>query len=374
MLTNVHEIDQTTYKEILAFNIRTRGNMLVLGMAGTGKTEMAQAACADMGFEGIYLNLSVLEAPDLIGLPIITADQRVDYATPKFFPKFGKDASGADTKPKVLIVDEIDKAKSELQNPLLELFQFHAINGNKLDIQAIIATGNLPDEGAFSQPISHALTNRCKVYKVTHNFESWREWAQRASVNPLVIGFLSKNHEWLSQKAVEGDPTAYTRPSPRSWSMAASDLDFTTTKDTLDFQTQLVAGRVGQAAALQFRVWLEHYRHIEPLIDDLVKTGKQPDIRQMELDRILVTAISAINAVAIEAKRTVKGKDEEDKQKAEVARIAKNTFGWVSKLTSEMQVAAAKSTLHMDLITKFQMTKIPEVMQTFLAIRKAVKD
>jgi hypothetical protein len=374
MLTNVHEIDQTTYKEILSFNIRTRGNMLVLGMAGTGKTEMAQAACADMGFEGIYLNLSVLEAPDLIGLPIITADQRVDYATPKFFPKFGKDSSGADTKPKVLIVDEIDKAKSELQNPLLELFQFHAINGNKLDIQAIIATGNLPDEGAFSQPISHALTNRCKVYKVTHNFESWREWAQKASVNPLVIGFLSKNHEWLSQKAVEGDPTAYCRPSPRSWSMAASDLDFTTTKDSLDFQTQLVAGRVGQSAALQFRVWLEHYRHIEPLIDDLVKTGKHPDIRQMEIDRILVTAISAINAVAIEAKRSVRGKDEEDKQRENVAKIAKNTFGWVSKLTSEMQVAAAKSTLHMDLITKFQMTKIPEVMQTFLAIRKAVKD
>ena len=60
MLTGVFEIDQATYKQTLAFNIRSGGNLLVLGMAGTGKTEMAQSSCVDAGFEYIYLNLSVL--------------------------------------------------------------------------------------------------------------------------------------------------------------------------------------------------------------------------------------------------------------------------------------------------------------------------
>ena len=232
MLTGVFEIDQATYKQTLAFNIRSGGNLLVLGMAGTGKTEMAQSSCVDAGFEYIYLNLSVLEAPDLIGLPIITADRRVEYATPQFMPKM----DGGHTKPLVLIVDEIDKAKPELQNPLLELFQSHSINGIKLNIQAIVATGNLPDEGAFSQPISHALTNRCKTFRITHNFDAWQEWAQDAEINALVIGFLSKNREYLSMPSVEGDPTAYCRPSPRSWTMGARDLDQTSSKDTVDFQ------------------------------------------------------------------------------------------------------------------------------------------
>lgn len=367
MLTDILEIDQTTYKEILAFNIKTGGNMLVLGMAGTGKTEMAEAACEAAGYEFIYLNLSVLEAPDLVGLPIIDG-KTVDYATPKFFPK-----EGSLQKKKVLIVDEIDKAKDELQNPLLELFQFHSINGTKIDIQAIVATGNLPDEGAFSRPISHALTNRCKVYKVKHEFESWREWAVSAELNPLVIGFLSKNQEWLARPAVEGDPTAYARPSPRSWAMSARDLDATSTQDTLDFQTMVVAGRVGLAAALKFRVWLEHYRHIEPLIDELVKNGKHPDINGMDMGRLLVTSISAISQVASLAKQTPK-KGDEQKHEELVQKVAKNCFGWVAKLPSEMQVAAAKSTLQMELIQKYKLTKVPEVMSVFLSIRKATRD
>jgi len=378
MLTGVFEIDQSTYKQALHFNIRTGSNVLVLGMAGTGKTEMAIQACKDEGFEFIYLNLSVLEAPDLVGLPIITEDRRVEYATPQFMPRLDDkkhlDASG-DPKKYVLIVDEIDKTKPELQNPLLELFQFHSINGTKLSIQAIVATGNLPEEGAFSQPISHALTNRCKVYRVTHSFESWREWAQENTVNPLVIGFLSKQQEYLSQPSVEGDPTAYCRASPRSWSMAARDLDATNTKEhSVDFQTLLVAGRVGSAAAIKFRVWLEYYRHVEPIIERLCKDGTHPPLHDMSIDKQLVCAISAVNAVSNECKKTAKDAKARAEQEAEVHRLAKNVFGWMQKLPGEFQIGAVKSTLNMKMIQDFKLTKIPEVMQTYLNVRKAMKD
>jgi hypothetical protein len=369
MLTDVFEIDQGTYKQMLGFNIRSRGCLVVLGMAGTGKTEMAQAACEAEGYEHIYLNLSVLEAPDLIGLPVIGEDNTVGYANPKFLPRMD-----ITPKPKILIVDEVDKAKPELQNPLLELFQFHTINGTKLNIQAIIATGNLPEEGAFSQPISHALTNRCKVYKLTHSFEAWREWAQNASINALVVGFLSKNQEYLSRPAVEGDPTAYCRPSPRSWTFAANDLDQTSSKDTVDFQTLLVSGRVGMAAAVKFRVWLDHYRHVEPIIEKLVEQGVQPHINDMTIDRQLVCAIAAVNAVAQECKTVTKTAADRTKLEEKVGKVAKNVFGWVKKLPSEFQIGAVKSTLNMKMIQDFKLTKIPEVMETYLTVRKAMKD
>ena len=335
-------------------------------MAGTGKTEQSISAATEAGFPHIYLNLSVLEAPDLIGLPIISADRRVEYAIPQFMPKM--DGS----KPHVLIVDEIDKAKPELQNPLLELFQSHSVNGTKLNIQAIVATGNLPDEGAFSMPISHALTNRCKCYQLTHNFDAWAEWAQEASINPLVIGFLSKNREYLSQPAVEGDPTAYCRASPRSWTMSARDLDQTSNKDSVDFQTLLVAGRVGTAAATKFRVWLDYYRHVEPIVEKLVKDGTFPSMKDMTVDKQLVCAISAVNAVAQEAKLTEAAKDKDKAIKATQA-VATKVFKWIATLPSEFQIGAVKTTLNMNMIQQNQLTKVPDVMSTYLAIRASLK-
>jgi hypothetical protein len=360
MLTNIVEIDQSTYMQALRHNCRTGGNLLILGQAGTGKTEMGQQAAEAEGFGVYYLNLSVLEAPDLLGLPVITDDGTVDYASPKFLPMEGKVP-----RPVVLLVDELDKSKPELQNPLLELFQSHTLNGRRMAIQAIIATGNLPDEGAHSQPISHALTNRCKVFKLGHSFEPWRQWAQDAGVNALVVGFLSKNQEFLSKPPIDGDPTAYARESPRAWTLAAKDLDTTDNqKDSVEFQTLLVAGRVGSAAATKFRVWLDHYRHIEPIVEKLAADGTFPNL-EMTIDKQLVCAIGAVNMVAQECRK--------DKAKQDaVNKVAKNVFNWVQNLPSEFQIAAVKSTLNMDLITKWSLTKVPEVMATYLKVRKAM--
>ena len=375
MLTNVHTIDQATYKEVLDFNIATGNNLLVLGMAGTGKTDMALQACERAKLKHIYLNLSVLEAPDMIGLPIITADKRVDYAVPKFLPRQGPDSDKGTQEQYITVVDELDKAKPELQNPLLELFQFHSINGTPLNIKAIIATGNLPEEGAFSQPISMALTNRMKVYQLTHSFETWREWAQDSNVNPLVIGFLSKHQEYLCMPSVEGDPTAYCRPSPRSWAMAANELNNTDPKKhSVDFQSALVAGRVGTAAAVKFRVWLDYYRHVEPLVDELWEKGKAPSLSDMTIDKQLVCAISAVDMVAQACRKTPKTPADKQKQMDEVQKGAKNVFGWIKQLSAEFQIGAVKSTLNMKLIQDFQLTKIPDVMQAYLNVRKAMKD
>lgn len=371
MLTDVFEIDSATYLQALRFNIQTGGNLLVLGPAGTGKTEMAEQVSLEEGFEYIYLNLSVLEAPDLIGLPVVTPENIVDYAMPRFLPR-----EGSLKKKKVLIVDELDKAKPELQNPLLELFQFHSVNGNKLDIHAIIATGNLPDEGSFSQPISHALTNRCKVFRIKHDFDTWQEWAQGVGLNALVIGFLSKNSDWLAKPAAEGDPTAYCRPSPRAWSLAAKDLDATNAgigSKSVEFQSIMVSSRVGMAAATKFRVWLDHYRHVEPIIDELVKTGNVPGLTNFTIDRLLVLCIGAAAEVANHIRKDVADKDKA-KHKEAVHKMAHNVFSFISKQTTDYQICAVKSNFNMEMIQKFDLTKVKPVMDTFLAVRKVLKD
>lgn len=366
MLTNVLEVDQGDLMDLLRYTIRTGKNIMTFGPAGIGKTEMAMQASENEEFKFVYLNLSVLEAPDMVGLPM-EKDGRTVYAPPDTIPVWDESQ-----KKIVLLVDEVDKAKPELQNPMLELFQFRAMNGRRMNIHAVIATGNLPDENAHSQPVSHALTNRCMVYKVIHQFEPWHAWAVASGVNPLIIGFLSKNSELLLKPPPDGDPTAYCHPTPRAWTMAAKDLD-DSSKSGLDFQTRLVAGRVGTAAAVQFKVWLEHFRHIEPLVNELVQSGKHPHIAEMDLTRQFVCALSAMNAVAQECRKIPSGK-ERDEQKKKINKIVDNVFGWINELPTEFQIGSIKNTIVMDWVTTWELTKNPTFMKAHVAIKNAFKN
>jgi hypothetical protein len=275
-----------------------------------------------------------------------------------------------------VVIDEIDKAKPELQNPLLEIFQgarngTHTINGRKLNIQCIIATANLPEENAFSKPVSHPLTNRAQIFQLKHNFDEWQAWAVNAGVCPLVVGFLSKNTEYLSRPPVEGDPTAYTRCSPRAWTWAGYDVN-NSPDETIDFQTLLVAGRVGQEPAAKFRVWLDHYRHIEPLIEALVKKGTLPEVDSFTIDRLLVIAIASCAAIANLSRKETKSNSEKEKLVVEVQKTATNVFKFISKLPSEFQIGALKSTLSLALIQENKLTQIPDVMKAYLNVRASL--
>jgi len=364
VLSDVSCIDQSTLEEVLRFTIRAGTNTLVFGPAGCGKTQIAQAIARESGYEPVYVDLSVLENCDFVGLPVISEDKKfVNYATPQWMPCTD---TANDSKKKVMIFDEVDKSKPELQYPLLELLMERSINGRPLSIQACFLTGNLPDEGAFSQPVNHALTNRCSVYRIEPNFESWQTWARREGLNPLVVGYLDRHQEKILQKPAEGDPTAYCHASPRAWTMAAQDLDKAGEKVTVDFQTMLVSARVGMSTATEFRVWLEHYRHIEPLIDKLVNNGDHPPTN-LTIDRLLVLALSSVGRISQQARN----------KKPDEARIRKsvtNVFGWLQKIQSEFQIAAVKNSLDMKLIQEYKMIQDPSFMAVFSKINQALRD
>ncbi len=379
MLTNVPTIKTDAYQKTLDFVIKTGGNQIVLGPAGVGKTEMANQAAELANYRAITIDLSVIEYPDLVGLPSFAEDiasgaKVVQYAAPKFLPLLPKDA-GPDHRKIVFIFDEIDKAKEELQNPLLQIFQNRTINGVPLDMQACIATGNLPDEGAFSRAISHALTNRCMVFRLEHDYNTWQEWAVRTGVNGLIVGFLNKNMDRLLQPAVDGDPYAYNRPTPRSWTQAARDLDASQatavglTSETLtSFQTMLVSGRVGTPDGLSFRVWLDHYRHIEADLMALVNEGKRPP--ELQMDRRLIIAISACNEL-MKMTRLDEKVDDKAKHDAKVMKTVQNVFGWLCTQQADVMVAAAKSTMDIKVIQAHKMTKNADFMKVFTTIKAA---
>lgn len=389
MLTGVHEIDIETYEQFLDMVCLKGGNLLVIGQAGIGKTEIPYQRAAKHGLDVVYWNLATQEAPDLVGLQIIKEDNGVEvvrYASPEHMP-----VRERFPKPVIVIVDELDKCKSELQNPLLEIFQSvqngegGTLNGRKLNIRGIVSTGNLPDEGAFSKPISHPLTNRSMTYKLTSSADAWQAWAVGAGVNPLVIAFVSKHSEYLSMKPVVGDPTAYTRGSPRAWTHAARDLNkvaemkaegkltFSTVDQEIAFQTMTIAGRVGEAPAVKFRVWLEYSKKVEPLVQKLVKEGQLPtdrELDQMEAAETIVYCIDSTREIVNAAK---KGKDQAEQRK-EVHRVANNVAKLLKIVPPENQIASIKSVLESQFVKDMDLTKCPDLMQVYTKVRKVTKD
>lgn len=376
VLPGVYEVSQSETMDLFKFSCKAKSNVLVLGPAGGGKTQMAQQAAAEMGLPHIYIDLSVLEAPDFIGLPTISKNDRgaaiVEYATPRFMPTV--DSVDTSKPPFVLIFDELDKSRPELQAPLLEIFAERSLNGRKLHVGGIMATGNLPDENAFSQPISHALTNRCSVYKMTVGFDSWQGWAVKSGVNPLVVGFLSRKQEWLLKPAPEGDPTAYCHPSPRAWSNASRDLDAAGDRASPEFQFKLVAGRIGVGAATQFKIWLDFYREIEPFVDALVREGKSPG--NLSVDKLIVFAISATGQIASACRRGAEqvsaGKSSKKAEQEKVLKVTKNVCGWLSKQDTEYQIAALKNALDMELVREWNLVQSQEFMSSVQRTKVAI--
>lgn len=371
VLTNIHTINQVGLKRFAKFTVRTGGNLMVFGPSGCGKTEISIQSVLEQDYNFVYLNLSTLEAPDLIGLPCLDEKEMVTrYALPATFPRPpAKKESGH--KGKILVVDEIDKAKPELQSPMLELFQFRSINGQDLDFDAVLATGNRPDEGAFSLPVSKALTNRCKVYQMAPEFDPWQDWASSVNLNGLVVGFLHRNRDYFTKPDTSGDFTAYCSCSARSWSNAAKDLDAAQQDGENDytFQQNLVAGYVGVEAAVKFQVWLEHYKEIYPMIDALVNHGKQPNLDGVTMDKIIVTAIASGQEIARRCDNATPSKKEIE----EVKKIVKNVSGWLGKCAPDVQIAALKSTLTVPKITGYKMQEVPEFMKIFMSINKSFK-
>lgn len=398
MLTGVHTIDVATYEKAIDMVCLAGGNLLVIGQSGIGKTEIPEQRAALHGLDVVYWNLSTQEAPDLVGLQLIKVENGVEvvrYASPEYMPVYERYP-----KPVLVVVDELDKCKSDLQNPLLEIYHSvqrglgGSLNGRKLNIRGIISTGNLPDEGAFSKPINLALTNRCRTYRLESSFEAWRSWAARSGINPLVIAFLERHQELLSMKPVIGDPTAYTRGSPRAWTDAARDLDklsalvaegkitFDSADDLIAHQTIIVAGRVGETAATQFRVWLQYRSKVEPLVAKLVDRGEIPsneEMDRMELAESIVYFITSTQAIILAAKDKV-GPDgkvvklSHDEKKKEVHRVAHNVSQMLKRIPPEHQIAAIKSTLDSDFVKGWELTKCADLMKVYMTVRKTSKD
>jgi len=358
---NLQEVDQEQALNLSKFFISSGQNVLFLGRKGTGKTQIALQAIKESGYKVNYINLSVLERSDLSGFPDINSSSDIiNYKSPYYLPPL------QNSKPdQVILFDELDKASPEIMAPLLEILQFKTINGKPINVASCILTGNLMNEGAYSNMISTAILDRMAKYVLQFNLDKWLDWGRLNNVYELILGFIQSNQDFACGAI---DDVSYASPSPRGWTLASDALKLAKKSKISDIQTisDIVSGFVGNEAGLRFKLWYEHYRKFEPHAMSLINNGLLAlDFNNLMLTEKFVFVISACYFAKQKIIEIGKGK-----KYPHLNNLCK--FFDDYKIDQEMQIIGLYNSFDFEFITKYQLYKSNMFFEHFQKLNKSI--
>lgn len=170
---------------VLELAYRARRPVLLEGPTGIGKSEIVRKLADRLGITHVVLDLSLLEPPDLVGLPVIE-NGRTRYALPDILPREG---SG------ILMLEELNRAERYIQQPALQLLSARRLHGYELPPgYACFAAINPESEGYHVTPLDKALRARFLNLPVRADRTSWLAWAQMNGVHPGIVA-VAQAHE-----------------------------------------------------------------------------------------------------------------------------------------------------------------------------------
>jgi hypothetical protein len=181
---------------VLTLGYRSRRPVLLEGPTGIGKSEVVRAVADKLGLATVVLDLSLLEPPDLVGLPRLD-DGVTRYATPSILPRDGVG---------ILLLEELNRAERYIQQPALQLLSARRLHEYVLPDGWVCFAAINPESGDYHvTPLDRALRARFLHVSVRAERASWLAWATRAEVHVAVVD-LVRAHE----RALEDVP-------PRTW-------------------------------------------------------------------------------------------------------------------------------------------------------------
>jgi len=214
--------------------------LLLVGRHGVGKSELLEQAAAELGIDFIGRDLSLMEPPDLVGLPKLDGPA-TRYLPPAFLPSGGKG---------LLAFEELNRCPAYMRAPCLQLLTNRTLNDYTLPPGWLpVAAINPSDAGYEVEELDAALLSRFVRVAVEPDREEWLTWARARGIHPGVIAYVAS------------DPAIFdgSESNPRSW-VYVSDLlhaaaEAEPARETL---REAVVGLVGPARAVAFLRALDH--------------------------------------------------------------------------------------------------------------------
>ena len=238
-------IDITTTELLSLLDITPADqNLMLVGNHGIGKSEILTDYFSGKGMKVVPLFLGQMSDPgDLIGIPNRNdTTGKTEFMPPYWFP--------LDGKPVVLFLDELNRARPEVLQTIMDLALNRTLAGRRLpDGSRIISAVNAGDQYQLTD-LDPALVSRFNVVTFRPTVQEWLLWAEKVGVDARVRDFIRENPMWLDKNpdAKEGADTGLDKtPDRRGWKRVSDILK--TAGDISPIVTKAIAAIVGPKAA-----------------------------------------------------------------------------------------------------------------------------
>lgn len=219
-------------------------NIMLTGRHGIGKSQILTKYFETQGMPVKTLFLGQMSDPgDLLGLP--TKDEatgKTTFMPPYWFP--------VDGKPIVLFLDELNRARPEILQTVMDLVLNRKLAGRPLpESSRIISACNDGDEYQLTD-LDPALVSRFNIYTFRPSVEDWLLWAEREGLDPRITRFISANPEFLDRSGDTKEEQGLEKdPDRRAWEKVARLMERVPNPQPV--HQKVVAGIVGVEAAVR---------------------------------------------------------------------------------------------------------------------------
>lgn len=300
-------------------------NVMLVGNHGIGKSEILTEYFAAKGMRVVPLFLGQMSDPgDLIGIPNRNESTgKTEFMPPWWFP--------LDGTPIVLFLDELNRARPEVLQTIMDLALNRTLAGRSLpEGSRIISAVNAGDQYQLTD-LDPALVSRFNVMAFRPTVQEWLLWADREGVDGRVTAFIRENPLWLDKDpdAKEGADTGLDKtPDRRAWKRVSDILH--SVQEVTPVVTKILSSVVGPkaAAALVSSISARKILSGREVLQNLEK--HLPTLRSYELHQLSTVNDGIFRHLEVEV---LGGKEKE--------KARKNVEAYFDFLSQEKKEAAA---------------------------------
>jgi len=244
-------------------------SVLAKGPTGIGKSHVYKQIAKNLNMPMIDRRLAIMTEGDLVGLPIVSGDS-TKFLPPDWFLECCKN-------PRVLFLDELNRATREVQNCAFQIILDRELNGHKLHPETrVYAAINVGNEYQVID-MDPALERRFYSRELNPDSEDWLDWARniKKTIDPVIIEYIERYPSHLRYEEKFQPGKKY--PNPASWEMLNDSLihaGLAPSQSTgvnynsviLDF----AEGFIGQEYSAKFASFIQNYIS-DYSVKDLIK-------------------------------------------------------------------------------------------------------
>ena len=234
-------------------------NIMLVGKHGIGKSRILEDFFANRNEKVVTLFLGQMSDPgDLIGLPHLDEKTgRTEFMLPYWFP--------TDGQPVVLFLDELNRARPEVLQTIMDLTLNRKLAGKSLPQGSrIISAVNGGSEYQLTD-LDPALVSRFNIYEFAPSLEDWINWAGKEGLDSRIISFIEENPEMLDGEENYDSENLERNPDRRSWERASKVMEKFSRLGELE--QSMLSGIIGDRAAASFFDFVNN--HKVPSVQDL---------------------------------------------------------------------------------------------------------